>query len=116
VVGQQPGALGLLPDGLDLGVKRADGLGPSNDQRQRLAGGSVVDAPLHAARACWAAVMEDVRARTATACAQASSRERSRQTRLMKLAEQTRHRTLDMLRVYSRRADPFRDHAGSPFL
>jgi integrase len=35
---------------------------------------------------------------------------------VMKIAEQTRHRSLDMLRVYSRRADLFRDHAGSSFL
>jgi integrase len=35
---------------------------------------------------------------------------------LMKIAEQTRHRSLDMLRVYSRRVDLFRDHAGAAFL
>jgi integrase len=35
---------------------------------------------------------------------------------IMKIAEQTRHRSLDMLRVYSRRADLFRDHAGAGFL
>jgi integrase len=35
---------------------------------------------------------------------------------LLKIAEQTRHRSLDMLRVYSRRVDLFRDHAGSSFL
>ena len=32
------------------------------------------------------------------------------------VAEQTRHRSLDMLRVYFRRADLFRDHAGAGFL
>jgi integrase len=35
---------------------------------------------------------------------------------IMKIAEQTRHRSLDMLRVYSRRADLFRDHAASSWL
>jgi hypothetical protein len=34
----------------------------------------------------------------------------------MKIAEQTRHRSLDMLRVYSRRVDLFREHAGAAFL
>ena len=35
---------------------------------------------------------------------------------IMKIAEQTRHRSLDMLRVYSRRVDLFREHAGAAFL
>ena len=35
---------------------------------------------------------------------------------IMKIAEQTRHRSLDMLRVYSRRANLFIDHAGAAFL
>jgi hypothetical protein len=35
---------------------------------------------------------------------------------IMKIAEQTRHRSLDMLWVYSQRADLFSDHAGSCFL
>jgi integrase len=35
---------------------------------------------------------------------------------LMKIAEQTRHRSLTMLQVYSRRVDLFRDHAGAGFL
>jgi hypothetical protein len=35
---------------------------------------------------------------------------------LLKIAEQTRHRSLDMLRVYSRRADLFREHSGAAFL
>ncbi len=35
---------------------------------------------------------------------------------LLKIAEQTRHRSLDMLRVYNRRADLFRDHSGAGFL
>ena len=35
---------------------------------------------------------------------------------LMKIAEQTRHRSLDMLRIYSRRADLFREHSGAGFL
>ena len=34
---------------------------------------------------------------------------------VLKIAEQTRHRSLDMLRVYSRRADLFRDHASAGF-
>ena len=35
---------------------------------------------------------------------------------VMKIAEQTRHKSLDMLRVYSRRVDLFRDHSGATFL
>jgi integrase len=35
---------------------------------------------------------------------------------LMKIAEQTRHKSLQMLQVYSRRVDLFRDHAGVGFL
>jgi integrase len=35
---------------------------------------------------------------------------------VMKIAEQTRHRSLDMLRVYSRRVDLFREHSGAAFL
>jgi integrase len=35
---------------------------------------------------------------------------------IMKIAEQTRHRSLDMLRVYSRRVDLFREHSGAAFL
>jgi integrase len=35
---------------------------------------------------------------------------------IMKIAEQTRHRSLDMLRVYSRRVDLFREHSGAGFL
>jgi integrase len=35
---------------------------------------------------------------------------------IMKIAEQTRHRSLDMLCVYSRRANLFIDHAGAAFL
>jgi integrase len=35
---------------------------------------------------------------------------------IMKIAEQTRHRSLDMLRVYSRRVDLFKEHAGAAFL
>jgi hypothetical protein len=35
---------------------------------------------------------------------------------LMKIAEQTRHRSLSMLQVYSRRLDLFKDHAGAGFL
>ena len=35
---------------------------------------------------------------------------------VMKIAEQTRHRSLDMLRVYSRRIDLFREHSGAAFL
>jgi integrase len=35
---------------------------------------------------------------------------------IMKIAEQTRHKSLDMLRVYSRRVDLFREHAGAGFL
>jgi site-specific recombinase XerD len=35
---------------------------------------------------------------------------------LMKIAEQTRHKSLQMLQVYSRRVDLFRDHAGAGFL
>jgi integrase len=35
---------------------------------------------------------------------------------LLKIAEQTRHASLDMLRVYSRRVDLFREHSGAAFL
>jgi integrase len=35
---------------------------------------------------------------------------------IMKIADQTRHKSLDMLRVYSRRVDHFREHAGAAFL
>jgi integrase len=35
---------------------------------------------------------------------------------IMKIAEQTRHVSLDMLRVYSRRVDLFREHSGAAFL
>lgn len=35
---------------------------------------------------------------------------------LLKVTEVTRHKSLDMLRVYSRRLDLFRDHSGAAFL
>jgi integrase len=35
---------------------------------------------------------------------------------LLKIAEQTRHKSLDMIRVYSHRVDLFRDHSGASFL
>ena len=35
---------------------------------------------------------------------------------IMKIAEQTRHRSIDMLRVYSRRVDLFREYSGAAFL
>jgi integrase len=35
---------------------------------------------------------------------------------LLKIAEQTRHASLDMLRVYSRRVDLFKEHSGAAFL
>jgi site-specific recombinase XerD len=35
---------------------------------------------------------------------------------LMKIAEQTRHKSIQMLQVYTRRVDLFRDHAGAAFL
>jgi integrase len=35
---------------------------------------------------------------------------------LLKVTEVTRHKSLDMLRVYSRRVDLFRDHSGAAFL
>ena len=35
---------------------------------------------------------------------------------LMKIVEQTRHKSVDMVRVYSRRVDLFRDHSGAKFL
>jgi site-specific recombinase XerD len=35
---------------------------------------------------------------------------------ILKIVETTRHRSVDMLRVYSRRADLFREHAGAAFL
>jgi integrase len=35
---------------------------------------------------------------------------------LLKIAEQTRHASLDMLRVYSRRVDLFKEHSGAGFL
>jgi hypothetical protein len=34
----------------------------------------------------------------------------------MLIAEQTRHRSLDMLLVHSRRADRYRNHSGKQFL
>jgi hypothetical protein len=33
----------------------------------------------------------------------------------MKIVEQTRHKSVDMLRVYSRRIDLFLDHSGAAF-
>jgi len=35
---------------------------------------------------------------------------------LMKIVEQTRHKSVDMVRIYSRRIDLFRDHSGAAFL
>jgi integrase len=35
---------------------------------------------------------------------------------LVKIVEQTRHKSIDMVRVYSRRIDLFRDHSGPAFL
>jgi integrase len=35
---------------------------------------------------------------------------------LLKIAEQTRHRSVEMVRIYSRRVDLFRDHSGATFL
>jgi site-specific recombinase XerD len=35
---------------------------------------------------------------------------------LLKIADQSRHKSLDTLRGYVRRADMFRDHAGASFL
>jgi integrase len=35
---------------------------------------------------------------------------------LIKIVEQTRHKSVDMVRVYSRRVDLFRDHSGAAFL
>jgi len=35
---------------------------------------------------------------------------------LMKIVEQTRHKSVDLVRVYSRRIDLFRDHSGAAFL
>jgi len=35
---------------------------------------------------------------------------------LLKVAEQTRHKSLDMLPGYSRRADVFREQSGAAFL
>lgn len=35
---------------------------------------------------------------------------------LMKIVEQTRHKSVDMVRVYSLRFDLFRDHSGAAFL
>jgi len=34
----------------------------------------------------------------------------------MKIVEQTRHKSVGMVRVYSRRFDLFRDHSGAAFL
>ena len=34
---------------------------------------------------------------------------------LLKIAEQTRHASFDMLRVYNRRVDLFREHSGAGF-
>jgi hypothetical protein len=34
----------------------------------------------------------------------------------MKIAEQMRHRSIDMLLVYTRRVDLFREHSGTAFL
>ena len=35
---------------------------------------------------------------------------------IMRIAGQTRHKSLDMVRVYTRRVDLFRDHGGAAFL
>lgn len=35
---------------------------------------------------------------------------------VLRLADQSRHKSLDVLRAYVRRADMFRDHAGAAFL
>jgi len=35
---------------------------------------------------------------------------------LMKIVEQRRHKSVDMVRVYSRRIDLFRDHSGAAYL
>ena len=35
---------------------------------------------------------------------------------LIRIADQTRHKSLDMLRVYSRRANLFAQHSGESFL
>jgi hypothetical protein len=34
---------------------------------------------------------------------------------ILRIVEQTRHKSLDMVRTYSRRADLFRDHSGASF-
>jgi len=35
---------------------------------------------------------------------------------LLKVTEVTRHKSLEMLRIYARRVDLFRDHSGAAFL
>ena len=35
---------------------------------------------------------------------------------VLKIAEQTRHASFDMLRVYNHRVDLFREHSGAGFL
>jgi hypothetical protein len=37
-------------------------------------------------------------------------------TNVLKIIEMSRHKSVDMLRVYSRRVDLFREHSGSAFL
>ena len=58
------------------------------------------------ARAAYAG--HSMRSGFVTACVEANAP-------IMKIAETTRHRSLDMLKVYSRRADLFRDHAAASF-
>ena len=54
----------------------------------------------------------------ATACAAATSVTSAVEVNapLMKIAEQTRHTSFDMLRIYNRRVDLFREHSGAGFL
>jgi hypothetical protein len=53
----------------------------------------------------------------ATACAAASSRQRPRAGPIIfKMAEVSRHRSLDTLRGYIGRVDLFKEHAGAAFL
>ena len=55
----------------------------------------------------------DVAAFSGTACAPATV---EADAPLLKVTEVTRHKSLEMLRIYARRVDLFRDHSGAAFL
>jgi hypothetical protein len=52
-----------------------------------------------------------------TLCGPGSSRRLTESgAALLRIADQSRHKSLDVLRGYVRRADMFKDHAGAAFL